>query len=392
MTALEQRARLVPTDAAAAALRPWRHGRGAGDRPWGSAAAVQGRRVGLPGSGAGPGAGRRRVGPGPGRDRHPDRPRRGPAGWGVAARGGRRRRGRGWRLPGPGELQPRCSCPDWADPCKHAAAVCYLVAGALDADPFSLLLLRGRRREEVLAAAAAAPRGDRASRGRPHRRPTRGVNAARPTGAPAPPLARRCRRSDRASRRCCRSTRRPAPAYGRGRDLAALADAAARAFQLATGSGDGGLSLDLEADLAAAPPGLLGTGRGLAALAASADMPSRELLEWAVTWRRTRSRRAGRAGRPGSRGHDLVEDGPRSTGSAARCGARLAQPPLPRRAPASAGRGGQCLVCPLRQRLDPRRPRGAEAKCARGLRHDRLSRDGQGAAAPARPAYWTARR
>jgi len=34
-------------------------------------------------------------------------------------------------LPGPGELQPRCSCPDWADPCKHAAAVCYLVAGAL---------------------------------------------------------------------------------------------------------------------------------------------------------------------------------------------------------------------------------------------------------------------
>jgi uncharacterized Zn finger protein len=58
-------------------------------------------------------------------------------------------------LPGPGELQPRCSCPDWADPCKHAAAVCYLVAGALDADPFSLLLLRGRRRDEVLAGLRA---------------------------------------------------------------------------------------------------------------------------------------------------------------------------------------------------------------------------------------------
>lgn len=55
-------------------------------------------------------------------------------------------------LPGPGELQPRCSCPDWADPCKHAAAVCYLVAEALDADPFALLRLRGRGREEVLAA------------------------------------------------------------------------------------------------------------------------------------------------------------------------------------------------------------------------------------------------
>src|SRR4030095_278203 len=58
-------------------------------------------------------------------------------------------------LPGPGELQPRCSCPDWADPCKHAAAVCYLVAGALDADPFSLLLLRGRRREQGLGALPA---------------------------------------------------------------------------------------------------------------------------------------------------------------------------------------------------------------------------------------------
>ncbi|PLS75442.1 MAG: hypothetical protein CYG61_07465, partial [Actinobacteria bacterium] len=41
-------------------------------------------------------------------------------------------------LPDAGELQPRCSCPDWADPCKHSAAVCYLVAGLLDEDPFRL--------------------------------------------------------------------------------------------------------------------------------------------------------------------------------------------------------------------------------------------------------------
>jgi len=40
-------------------------------------------------------------------------------------------------LPGAGEVQPRCSCPDWAEPCKHSAAVCYLVADSLDADPFS---------------------------------------------------------------------------------------------------------------------------------------------------------------------------------------------------------------------------------------------------------------
>jgi uncharacterized Zn finger protein len=58
-------------------------------------------------------------------------------------------------LPDVGELQPRCSCPDWADPCKHAAAVCYLVADELDDDPFLLLELRGRTREQVLASLRA---------------------------------------------------------------------------------------------------------------------------------------------------------------------------------------------------------------------------------------------
>lgn len=46
-------------------------------------------------------------------------------------------------LPGPGDLRPDCTCPDWAEPCKHAAALCYLVAAELDRDPFVLFLLRG---------------------------------------------------------------------------------------------------------------------------------------------------------------------------------------------------------------------------------------------------------
>ena len=62
-------------------------------------------------------------------------------------------------LPGAGEVGPRCTCPDDADPCKHSAAVCYLVADALDADPFALLLLRGRTRGEVLAGLRARRRG-----------------------------------------------------------------------------------------------------------------------------------------------------------------------------------------------------------------------------------------
>lgn len=44
-----------------------------------------------------------------------------------------------------------CSCPDWGDPCKHAAALYYLIAEQLDADPFILLHLRGRAREQILA-------------------------------------------------------------------------------------------------------------------------------------------------------------------------------------------------------------------------------------------------
>lgn len=52
-------------------------------------------------------------------------------------------------LPGPHDLEPRCDCPDWGYPCKHAAAVCYQVARLLDRDPFVLLLLRGRGEAEL---------------------------------------------------------------------------------------------------------------------------------------------------------------------------------------------------------------------------------------------------
>ncbi|WP_406726333.1 SWIM zinc finger family protein [Streptomyces sp. GD-15H] len=53
-------------------------------------------------------------------------------------------------LPGPRDLDPECSCPDWGYPCKHAAALCYQVARLLDRDPFVLLLLRGRGERELM--------------------------------------------------------------------------------------------------------------------------------------------------------------------------------------------------------------------------------------------------
>jgi uncharacterized Zn finger protein len=50
------------------------------------------------------------------------------------------------------DLTMNCSCPDWEVPCKHLAAVCYVLAEAFDADPFAMLAWRGKGREELLAA------------------------------------------------------------------------------------------------------------------------------------------------------------------------------------------------------------------------------------------------
>lgn len=49
------------------------------------------------------------------------------------------------------DLVMDCSCPDHAVPCKHLAAVFYLLAERFDADPFEVLALRGRDRETLLA-------------------------------------------------------------------------------------------------------------------------------------------------------------------------------------------------------------------------------------------------
>ena len=49
------------------------------------------------------------------------------------------------------DLRASCSCPDWENPCKHIAAVLYVLADRLDDDPWLLLLWRGRTRDELLA-------------------------------------------------------------------------------------------------------------------------------------------------------------------------------------------------------------------------------------------------
>ena len=57
------------------------------------------------------------------------------------------------------ELKTSCNCPDYGDPCKHVAAVHYVLGDALDRDPFLLLELRGRSRDQILDALRAARGG-----------------------------------------------------------------------------------------------------------------------------------------------------------------------------------------------------------------------------------------
>ena len=65
------------------------------------------------------------------------------------------------------EIATACSCPDWSNPCKHVAAVYYLIGEAFDRDPFLIFRLRGMDRDEFTtilcesgAALAAEPRAE----------------------------------------------------------------------------------------------------------------------------------------------------------------------------------------------------------------------------------------
>jgi uncharacterized Zn finger protein len=216
-------------------------------------------------------------------------------------------------LPGAGEVGPRCNCPDDADPCKHAAAVCYLVADALDQDPFVALLLRGRTRGEVLAGLRARRRGenqspsaglDTGSHSRAGRQPQAGQQA--PPGRRSPGSGDRGVDARAALAAAAAGPAIPLPPVPPSRtghpaalpadpppgwaamreDLLGLAaDAANRAWELANGiSRDAGLALDADADLARRADHLLGTP-AFAGLAERSGVGPRELARRALAWR-----------------------------------------------------------------------------------------------------------
>ena len=211
-------------------------------------------------------------------------------------------------LPGGGEVGPRCDCPDEADPCKHSAAACYLVSDALDADPFVLLLLRGRTRDQVLAGVRARRRGTPADApattgtvaagtvagsGQDEPRASRatadeGVDARGAFAAPVsqadipvPPLP-----PARPGHPAALPVDPPAWRASLGSDLLELAaDAAGRAWEMAVGlSDDAGLNLGPDADLARRAERAFGTP-GFTAMAARSGVGGRELARQALAWR-----------------------------------------------------------------------------------------------------------
>ena len=46
-------------------------------------------------------------------------------------------------FPSPREIHFTCSCPDWANMCKHVAAVLYGIGNRLDHDPLLFFTIRG---------------------------------------------------------------------------------------------------------------------------------------------------------------------------------------------------------------------------------------------------------
>lgn len=61
----------------------------------------------------------------------------------------------GGLFPRSGEIGLNCSCPDWADMCKHVAAVLYGIGARLDERPELLFVLRGVDHTELVAKDAA---------------------------------------------------------------------------------------------------------------------------------------------------------------------------------------------------------------------------------------------
>jgi uncharacterized Zn finger protein len=65
-------------------------------------------------------------------------------------------------FPSPDEIQLSCSCPDWADMCKHVAAVLYGIGARLDQQPDLIFRLHNVDEKELIAGGKALPQAKKA--------------------------------------------------------------------------------------------------------------------------------------------------------------------------------------------------------------------------------------
>jgi uncharacterized Zn finger protein len=116
-------------------------------------------------------------------------------------------------FPLPKEISLDCSCPDWAEMCKHVAGVLYGVGARLDEKPELLFLLRGVNHEELVGSAQAGSVIARGKKGGKHKKLSDGnleevfgIELTAPSPTPAhgkqkgtaprkPPVAKAGRRS-----------------------------------------------------------------------------------------------------------------------------------------------------------------------------------------------------
>lgn len=64
------------------------------------------------------------------------------------------------------DLATECSCPDWSNPCKHVAAVYYLLGEEFDRDPFLIFKLRGIEGEAFIELVNSTERASAPGRGK----------------------------------------------------------------------------------------------------------------------------------------------------------------------------------------------------------------------------------
>ncbi len=189
-------------------------------------------------------------------------------------------------LPTPGDLRPNCSCPDWGDPCKHAAALCYATCDLIDDDPFVLFFVRGhdrativdevRRRRALIAGrdpdVERVEVDDTVDPSSEFAKATRAL----PSGRPLPAAVGRVN-----------PLRVSAPADSGldNRELERLAtDAAHRALSLLVGDGTTGLEGTVETDLMRRAAARRAQGKSLTRLSGLFEGTEHELDAGAIAW------------------------------------------------------------------------------------------------------------